>query len=339
MRDATDYYNLLSDTLKNGSSQIKYLYDKIENAKSEGKYINIRTGYLIQEKDYYNKDYFFNYDQDFPLCYSFSCCGLARKRVIKKMMDFYLSCLREYDVSHDEDLMKEKIKNELELAKNDYEYLNKNNNGYDDLKLFKTIHHENEEPDNEPSVNSSSFINDESSEEVNNNSFIDDKSISEEKEKEKKHRLRKNGKNVVNEYKKELDDLLEENYDGEEDLNQEENEESEEDNGENNEESEEENLLNINTKVSSSKKKKKLCKSKLLNKKTKRNIIDDSEEEEEEDSNSKKEEIKEEDVKNILKKYNDIVKEKEENKKEKKYENLADKVYFSNLKEYLKLKQ
>ena len=103
MRDATDYYNLLSDTLKNGSSQIKYLYDKIENAKLEGKYINIRTGYLIQEKDYYNKDYFFNYDQDFPLCYSFSCCGLARKRVIKKMMDFYLSCLREFDVSHDED--------------------------------------------------------------------------------------------------------------------------------------------------------------------------------------------------------------------------------------------
>ena len=44
MRDATDYYNLLSDSLKNGVNQIKYIYDKIENAKYEGKYINIRTG-------------------------------------------------------------------------------------------------------------------------------------------------------------------------------------------------------------------------------------------------------------------------------------------------------
>ena len=40
MRDATDYYNLLSDTLKNGYNQIKYLYKKIESAKQEGKYIN-----------------------------------------------------------------------------------------------------------------------------------------------------------------------------------------------------------------------------------------------------------------------------------------------------------
>ena len=47
----------------------------------------------------------------------------------------------------------------------------------------------------------------------------ENKEVKEDK-KEEKHRLRKNGKNVVNEYKKELDDLLEENYDGEEDLNQ-----------------------------------------------------------------------------------------------------------------------
>ena len=145
MRDATDYYNLLSDTLKNGANQIKYLYEKIENAKSEGKYINIRTGYLIQLKDYNDKDYFFNYDEDFPLCYNFSCCGLARKKVIKKMMDFYLSCLKEFDNSHDEDLMKEKIMNELELAKNDYEYLNKNNNGNDNLSFFINNKHLGEE--------------------------------------------------------------------------------------------------------------------------------------------------------------------------------------------------
>ena len=62
-------------------------------------------------------NYFFNYNEDFPLCYNFSCCGLARRKVIKKMMDFYLSCLKEFDISQDEELMKEKIK-KLKKKKN-----------------------------------------------------------------------------------------------------------------------------------------------------------------------------------------------------------------------------
>ena len=331
MRDATDYYNLLSDTLKNGSSHIKYLYNKIDNAKLEGKYVNIRTGYLIQEKDFNDKNFFFNYDQDFPLCYNFSCCGLARKRVIKKMMDFYLSCLKEFDNSQDEELMKEKIRNELESAKNDYEYLNKNNNGFDDLKLFKTIPHKGEEKDDEPSINTSSFINDESSEE-SNDSFIDDESISEKKEKKKKFKLIKNGKKVINEYKEELDDLLDNNnYDGEDELNQEEKEINNEEDEENNEisDNEDENgFKNI--------KRKKLYKTKLLNKKTKRNIINDSDDEDENELNKEKEEIKEEDIQNLLNKYNN-----EENQKtnEKKELNKEDEEYFNNLKENLNLKQ
>ena len=351
MRDATDYYNLLSDTLKNGYNQIKYLYKKIESAKQEGKYINVRTGYLIEEKDSYNTDFYFNYDHDFPLCYSFSCCGLARKRVIKRMMDFYLSCLKEYDNTQDEELMKEKIKAELDSAKNDYENLNKNNNGLDDLKLYKTIPHPGEESDDEPSVNSSSFINDESLEEENeeNNSFIDDKSISEKKEERKKCKLMKNGKKVVNEYKKELDDLLDNNnYEGENELY---NKEQEEEDENSNEEDDEENKeisdvnsdLNAKTKYSSFKKKKKLCKSNLLNKKTKRNIINDSDEEEnqenENDSCNKKEEIEEEDIKNLLKKYDNSEKEQKENGQEKNDENSVNKEYFNNLKENINLKQ
>ena len=324
MRDATDYYNLLSDTLKNGANQIKYLYEKIENAKSEGKYINIRTGYLIQLKDYNDKDYFFNYDEDFPLCYNFSCCGLARKKVIKKMMDFYLSCLKEFDNSHDEDLMKEKIMNELEMAKNDYEYLNKNNNGNDDLKLFKT-NHPGEESDNEPSINTSSFINDESldEEEENKNSFIDDESISEKKEKKRKCKLIKNGKKVINEYKEELNDLLEENYDGEEELNQEDDEDNEEyqEISDNEEESEKNKDKELNLK--------KIKKEKLLNKKIKRNIINDSDEDE--NDLNKKEKI-EEDIQNLFKKY-------ENSKDENKEQNLADKEYINQLKENMSLKQ
>ena len=323
MRDATDYYNLLSDTLKNGLNQIKYLYDKVENAKLEGKYINIRTGCLIQEKDSFNNNYFFNYDQDFPLCYYFSYCGLARKRVIKKMMDFYLSCLKEYDISQDEESMKEKIKNELESAKTDYEYLNKKNKGYDDLKLYKSIPQQGEESDNEASINSSSFINDESIEE-DENSFIDNKSIKEEKEKKKKSRLMKNGKNVVNEYKKELDDLLEDNYDGEEELNQEDDEDNEEyqeisDNDEEESEKNKDKELNL----------KKIKKEKLLNKKIKRNIINDSDEDE--NDINKKEKI-EEDIQNLFKKY-------ENSKDENKEQNLADKEYINQLKENMSLKQ
>ena len=326
MRDATDYYNLLSDTLKNGANQIKYLYEKIENAKSEGKYINIRTGYLIQLKDYNDKDYFFNYDEDFPLCYNFSCCGLARKKVIKKMMDFYLSCLKEFDNSHDEDLMKEKIMNELEMAKNDYEYLNKNNNGNDDLKLFRTNKHPGEESDNEPSINTSSFINDESldeEEEENKNSFIDDESISEKKEKKRKCKLIKNGKKVINEYKEELNDLLEENYDEEEELNQEDVEDNEEyqEISDNEEESEKNKDKEINLK--------KIKKEKLLNKKIKRNIINDSDEDE--NDINKKEKI-EEDIQNLFKKY-------ENSKDENKEQNLADKEYINQLKENMSLKQ
>ena len=351
MRDATDYYNLLSDTLKNGYNQIKYLYKKIESAKQEGKYINVRTGYLIEEKDSYNTDFYFNYDHDFPLCYSFSCCGLARKRVIKRMMDFYLSCLKEYDNTQDEELMKEKIKAELDSAKNDYENLNKNNNGLDDLKLYKTIPHPGEESDDEPSVNSSSFINDESLEEENeeNNSFIDDKSISEKKEERKKCKLMKNGKKVVNEYKKELDDLLDNNnYEGENELYNKEQEEedensNEEDDKENKEISDVNSDLNAKIKYSSFKKKKKLCKSNLLNKKTKRNIINDSDEEEnqenENDSCNKKEEIEEEDIKNLLKKYDNSEKEQKENGQEKNDENSVNKEYFNNLKENINLKQ
>ena len=336
MRDATDYYNLLSDTLKNGLNQVKYLYGKVENAKLEGKYINIRTGCLIQEKDSFNNNYFFNYDQDFPLCYYFSYCGLARKRVIKKIMDFYLSCLKEYDISQDEESMKEKIRNELELAKNDYEYLNKNNKGYNDLKLYKTIPQQGEsESDNEVYVNSSSFINDESveDEDENSNSFIDNKSIEEEKEKKKKCRLMKNGKKVVNEYKKELDDLLEEdNYEGEDDLNNEENEEEEDDNDNVNEEDNEENNENNvnNSNINSSKKKKKLYKSKLLNRKKKRNVISDSDEE---DSH---EEINEEEIQNFFKKYEDKEEKDEELEKKK---NSINKEYLDNLKENMNLRQ
>ena len=340
MRDATDYYNLLSDSLKNGRNQIKYLYDKIDNAIEKGEYINVRTGRLIKEKDCKDKNYYFYYDYDYPVCYHFSCCGLARNKVLRKMLEFYVACLREYHRTKDNEKMKLLVDRELELARKNYENLNKNNKGYDDLKLFNIPPHKGEPPEVEDSVNSSSFINDNSSSNENN-SFINDGDINEEKEEDeneekiRKKKLVKNGKIVNNEYKKELDDLLEENYDGEEDLK---NEDSEYD-------------LELDTKQSSFKKKK-LCK--ILNKKTKRNIINDSDEEEEDE----KEEIdkkKEEENKNISKEENlsqeikNLIKKDEEEDDEsninnngiriKKKKEPINEEYYKGLKEQIKLKQ
>ena len=326
MRDATDYYNLLTDTLKNGRNQIKYIYEKIEKAIEKGKYINIRTGGLMKEKDCRNNNYYFLDDCEYPLCYHFSCRGLARNRVIKRIMNFYLCCLREYHRTRDEEKMKQLIEEELELARNNYEHLNKNNNGYDDLKLFNIPPHRGEPKEVEDSVNSSSFINDENSNEEN--SFINDGEIEEENEEKffdeendsnenneeieenkeiqdnskvneeekennkvikdskdeennpdindkedkkeekinkKKIKLVKNGKNVVNKYMQELENL-EENYDGEKDLEY--------------EDYDLELNLDLDTKYDLFKNKK-LCKTNLLKKKTKRNIISDSEDDQE----------------------------------------------------------
>ena len=343
MRDATDYYNLFRDTLKYGRNQIQHIYSKIGQAVEKGKYVNIRTGYLIKEKDCNDYNYYFNDDTEYPLCYYFSCCGLARERVIKKILDFYVICLREYDRTKDDEKMKELIDNEINSAKQNYENLNKNNKGNDDLKLFNIPPHLNEPKETENSVNSSSFINDNSSSSCNeNNSFIDDNEInednkenednSEEKHKNKKAKLVKNGKNVVNKYKQELDDLLEDNYDGEDDLINEGNDEDID--------------LDLETKGSSLKKKK-LCKTKLLNRKTKRNVVNDSDEEKEEEEKPEKEIEQnnyndnennlEKEIKNLIKK--DEENEEESDIKNKKKKEAITEEYYKDQKEKLRLKQ
>ena len=153
--------------------------------------------------------------------------------------------------------MREKIKNEIESAKSNYEYLNKNYKGVNDLKLFKNYESDCESKNNKSNheiknhkseddseiqsnyLNTSEFINDESESESDNkseseneneddeDSFIDDKSIEEKKEKKKRFKLVKKGKKVVNKYKEELNNLKDDLYDGEDELNNEDNEEDE----------------------------------------------------------------------------------------------------------------
>jgi len=357
MRDATDYYNLFPATLKNGNKQIIYLYNKRNDAIEKGKYINVSTGCLITRNSpyYKNKDFYFYDDDEFPLCYKFSCRGLARLGVIRKILKFYADGLREYERTKDEEKMKELVDIEVEAAKRNYEYLNKKNNGYDDLKLFNIPPHKDEPQEEENSFNTSSLIDNNNSYN-DNNSFINDGEIEEEEEeeeeeyndndndndnddgndndnindndndnvndnsndndneeedgdenkneinetnkKEEENNKKRKGKLLIknfNKYRKELDDLKEENSDGEDDLDK-------------NEEEEKENDSDI---IKTSFKKKKLCKSRFLNKKIKRNIITDSDDE----SNEKEEEKEEKEEKNE--------KEKEETKLN---ENIVEKI-------------
>ena len=343
MRDATDYYNLFPATLKNGNKQIIYLYNKRYDALEKGKYINVSTGCLITRNSpfYKSKDFYFYDDDEFPLCYKFSCRGLARLSVIRKILKFYADGLREYERTKDEEKMKELVDNEVEAAKRNYEYLNKKNNGYDDLQLFNIPPHINEPEEEEDSVNSSS-LKDNNNSYNNNNSFINDGEIEEEEEGEEEEEYNDNDNDNNNDNENDNENGNDnEEEDGEEnkDENDETNKKEEENNkkrkgklliknfnknrkelddlkenndGEDdlnkNEEEENENDSDI---IKISFKKKKLCKSKFLNKKIKRNIITDSDDE----NNEKEEEKEEKEEKN-----------EKENEEEKLNENIVENI-------------
>ena len=349
MRDATDYYNLFPATLKNGNNQIIYLYNKRFDALEKGKYINVSTGCLITRNSpfYKSKDFYFYDDDEFPLCYKFSCRGLARLNVIRKILKFYADGLREYERTKDEEKMKELVDNEVENAKRNYEYLNKKNKGYDDLKLFNIPPHASEPQEEEDSVNSSS-LKDNNNSYNDNNSFINDGEIEEEEEGEEEDEYIDN----ENEEEVEHNDNNNEEEDGDGDKNKNENDEDNKKEEENNKKRkgklliknfnkyrkeldvlkeenrdeefdlEEENENENSDIIKTSLKKKKLCKSRFLNRKIKRNIITDSDEENEENNENEdekivekeeeKEEKEEKEKKNIEKKFDDKIEETSE---------------------------
>ena len=284
MEKARVYKNFLEDSFRYGYHQIKTIYDKIDKAILEKKYINIRTGYLMKEKDPIDINYYF-YKEDpmFPLCYHFDkCCSPDTIDSTERLIYFYIYCLEKFHSEHDEEQIKIIVKNEKESAKKDYY----------DLKLVNQSLHRGEQPEYEESYNnSSSFINDNNKENENKENENEDEDGNQEQEdqkeedgsdikKKRKGKLMKNGKKVFNEYKKELDGL-EDNYDGEDELN---NQEEEEDD------------LSLNIKNNSFKKEK--LSKKYLNKKVKRNIINDSEEEEENERDRKKGDEKEQNKEN-----------------------------------------
>ena len=237
MRNATDYYNLLSDTLRNDYRQVICIYNKIDEARTKGTRINIRTGYLMNPKNYKKYNCFYRNKDIFPLCYQMSCCGFASKEVLNKILDFYQNCLLIYQANEDENQIKNIIKNEINNAKIAHEYLNKQNNGKDDFELMKAPPHFNEPQEKENSFNLSSY--DENNESNSMKNFIDDREINESNEEndeeneeddlsslkqdednsknesdlintKKRRKLRK--ANKENEYKKELEDLMDNNY-------------------------------------------------------------------------------------------------------------------------------
>ena len=180
MRNATDYYNLLTDTLRKNYHQVKFIYDRVDKARSEGKYINIRTGFIMDPKNYKNYNCFYRNRDIFPLCYNMSCCGCAGKEVLNKIFDFYQNCLLIYQQTKDENRIKNIVENEVYNAKISYKYLNKQNNGKNDFKLINVSPLLNETKENENSYNQSSYSENNESDSMKN--FIDDREIEEESE-------------------------------------------------------------------------------------------------------------------------------------------------------------
>ncbi len=142
MRNATDYYNLLSDTLRSGYHQIEKIYNKIPDAKKENRYINIRTGYLMNKRDFRNNNYRFVPRIKYPICYNMQYCGCADFFVIDKILWKYSNWLDIYSTSKDTNYIKYLVEKEKNDAKN--EKIRQEKNGEDDFILFQRNHSDSE---------------------------------------------------------------------------------------------------------------------------------------------------------------------------------------------------
>ena len=214
MRDSTDYYNLLTDTLRSGHHQISKIYHKIPEARREGKYINIRTGYLMGKKSIKDKNYKFYHNFEFPLCYNLTNCGFAKNEIIQKIFKQYEIWLKLYEKKpNDDDYLKYIVDKEINKAKNNFEMLNHKNYGKNDFILFNKY---NEEEEEEEESEENEKINEEGKEEdYEENSFI------EKDEKEKKNKKLKKGVKLEEEIEEDqiqLSDDLENNNEEEEQI-------------------------------------------------------------------------------------------------------------------------
>ena len=149
MKNSSDYFNLLTDTLRNGYHQIISIYNKLQEARNKSKFINIRTTYLMQKENKDKTNYFFPIKNKYPLCYCMSCRGGANVEVILKLFEFYNKCLDNYGLYGDAGKIKGLVNDEIERAKSEYQYNFVEGNGKDDLALFKEKRHENEPKTND----------------------------------------------------------------------------------------------------------------------------------------------------------------------------------------------
>ena len=231
MRNATDYYNLLSDTLRSGYHQIEKIYNKIPDAKKENRYINIRTGYLMNKRDFRNNNYRFVPRIKYPICYNMQYCGCADFFVIDKILWKYSNWLDIYSTSKDTNYIKYLVEKEKNDAKN--EKIRQEKNGEDDFILFQRNHSDSESEsyyykknknDNSSFINSldSFIVSDEEIEDEENEKEDDEIEIISDNENEdnkikKNDNLNKNNNNKNNiliidddeedELEKELDNL------------------------------------------------------------------------------------------------------------------------------------
>lgn len=230
MRNATDYYNLLSDTLRSGYHQIEKIYKKIPDAKKENRYINIRTGYLMNKRDFRNNNYRFVPRIKYPICYNMQYCGCADFYVIDKILWKYSHWLDIYSSSKDINYIRDLVEKEKNDAKN--EKIRQEKNGQDDFILFQRNFSSSEsdecsyytnkknKKDNKSDINSlDSFIVNDEEEEINDDEIeiiSSDENDNNKNEKNKDLKEKKNNILIIdddenNELEKEVDNLSEYN--------------------------------------------------------------------------------------------------------------------------------
>jgi hypothetical protein len=118
----SEYYNLLSITLRNGYNHIVKIYKSIPIAKKKGKWINILTGYYIKsntQNHIKNQQIkVFSDNPNFPIVFIFNEKGSCYKTIAQDIITTYVKWLKEFDEHQNYEQLVNTIELELQKARN-----------------------------------------------------------------------------------------------------------------------------------------------------------------------------------------------------------------------------
>lgn len=120
----SDYYNLLTDTLRSGHLQVEKIYNRLNSIYNDkDRCVNIRTGYPMKIRDF-DTDYVYPSDWRYKICFHFDKVGRdfdvsVYERLLKKYEDW----LDDYSFNKDNEKIKLLIETEKEIAKSEPDYI------------------------------------------------------------------------------------------------------------------------------------------------------------------------------------------------------------------------